>query len=160
VITFGRAHEASGAGRRAGFDPLANPIELASAAPAPLASGPDATADPQAAHRPAAKRGKNKGATRHAAGDSPRRDSADIVLTSTILGSSRRAAVINGRLYREGDRLVLSGDTFKLASVAENRIELQHDRKKTGRRTRVIVRTIPAEAAAETVAAPGAAGLP
>ena len=48
-----------------------------------------------------------------------------IVLTTTILGKTHRAAVINGRLHREGDRIAIAGDTFRLTSVAEDRIELQ-----------------------------------
>ncbi len=48
-----------------------------------------------------------------------------IVVTTTILGKTHRAAVVNGRLHREGDRIVIAGETFRLASVAEDRIELQ-----------------------------------
>ena len=48
-----------------------------------------------------------------------------VVLTTTILGKTHRAAVVNGRLHREGDRIVIAGETFRLASVAEDRIELQ-----------------------------------
>jgi hypothetical protein len=48
-----------------------------------------------------------------------------VVLTATILGKSHRAAVVNGRLRREGDRIVIAGETFRLASIAEDRIELQ-----------------------------------
>jgi hypothetical protein len=48
-----------------------------------------------------------------------------IVVTTTILGKAHRAAVVNGRLHREGDRILIDGETFRLASVAEDRIELQ-----------------------------------
>ncbi len=48
-----------------------------------------------------------------------------VVLTATILGKTHRAAVVNGRLHCEGDRIVIAGETFRLASVAEDRIELQ-----------------------------------
>jgi hypothetical protein len=48
-----------------------------------------------------------------------------IVLTTTILGKNHRAAVVNGRLHREGDRIVIAGETFRLTSVAEDRIKLQ-----------------------------------
>jgi len=52
-----------------------------------------------------------------------------IVLTTTILGKTRRAAVVNGRLHREGDRIVAAGELFRLTSVAEDRIELLRDGK-------------------------------
>jgi hypothetical protein len=47
-----------------------------------------------------------------------------LVLTTTILGKTRRAAIINGRLYREGDKLVAGSELYRLASVAEDHIEL------------------------------------
>jgi hypothetical protein len=45
-------------------------------------------------------------------------------LTTTILGKTRRAAIVNGRLYREGDKIVAANELYRLASVAEGRIEL------------------------------------
>jgi hypothetical protein len=55
-----------------------------------------------------------------------------IVLTATILGKTRRAAVVNGRLHREGDRIIAAGELFRLTSVAEDRIELLRDGKELG----------------------------
>jgi len=54
------------------------------------------------------------------------------VLTATILGKTRRAAVVNGRLHREGDRIIAAGELFRLTSVAEDRIELLRDGKELG----------------------------
>ncbi len=47
-----------------------------------------------------------------------------LLLTTTILGKTRRAAIVNGRLYREGDRIVAGSERYRLAGVAEDRIEL------------------------------------
>jgi hypothetical protein len=63
---------------------------------------------------------------------SARSASEAIVLTATILGKTRRAAVVNGRLHREGDRIVAAGELFRLTSVAEDRIELLRDGKELG----------------------------
>jgi hypothetical protein len=59
--------------------------------------------------------------------NSPRSATEAIVLTTTILGKTRRAAVVNGRLHREGDRIAAAGELFRLTSVAEDRIELLRD---------------------------------
>jgi hypothetical protein len=45
-------------------------------------------------------------------------------VTTTILGKTRRAAIVNGRLYREGDKIVAGSETYRLAGVAEDRVEL------------------------------------
>jgi hypothetical protein len=45
-------------------------------------------------------------------------------VTTTILGKTRRAAIVNGRLYREGDKIVAGSELYRLAGVAEDRIEL------------------------------------
>jgi hypothetical protein len=63
-----------------------------------------------------------------------------IVLTTTILGKSRRAAVVNGRLHREGDRISAAGEFYRLTSVAEDRIELLRDGKDLGGDRHLIVR--------------------
>jgi hypothetical protein len=47
-----------------------------------------------------------------------------LVLTTTILGKTRRAAIVNGRLYREGDKIVAGTELYRLAAVDEDRIEL------------------------------------
>ncbi len=60
--------------------------------------------------------------------DKPSLTGADrIVLTATILGKTRRAAIINGRLYREGDHIVAAGEPLRLTSVGENRVELSSE---------------------------------
>jgi hypothetical protein len=46
-----------------------------------------------------------------------------LVVTATILGKSRRAAIVNGRLYREGDKVIAGSELYRLASVAEGRID-------------------------------------
>jgi hypothetical protein len=56
------------------------------------------------------------------------RSAADcLVLTSTILGKSRRAAIVNGRLHRQGDRILAAGELFQLTRVADDRIELSRE---------------------------------
>jgi hypothetical protein len=47
-----------------------------------------------------------------------------LVVTTTILGRSRRAAIVNGRLYREGDKIIAGSDLYRLAGVSEDRIDL------------------------------------
>ena len=47
-----------------------------------------------------------------------------LVVTATILGKSRRAAIVNARLYREGDKITAGSELYRLASVAEDRVEL------------------------------------
>lgn len=74
----------------------------------------------------------------------PSRSGTDaIVLTTTILGKSRRAAVVNGRLHREGDRIVVVGELFRLASVAVDRIELLRDGKDSRGDRRLTIRMTP-----------------
>jgi hypothetical protein len=58
------------------------------------------------------------------AGNSSRSGTDAIVLTAAILGKTRRAAIVNGRLHREGDRIAVAGELFRLTSVTEDRIEL------------------------------------
>jgi hypothetical protein len=70
----------------------------------------------------------------------PRSNPNAIVLTTTIIGALRRAAVINGHLYREGDNFSTRGESFQLANVFEDHIELVREGKGPGRH-RVIVRT-------------------
>ena len=66
-----------------------------------------------------------------------------IVLTTTIIGKTHRAAVVNGRLHREGDRIVIAGGTFRLASVAEDRIELQSVGNHSASARSLIIRRAP-----------------
>jgi hypothetical protein len=47
------------------------------------------------------------------------------VVTTTIIGKTRRAAIVNGRLYREGDKIAAGRELYRLAGVAEDRIELE-----------------------------------
>jgi hypothetical protein len=47
-----------------------------------------------------------------------------LVVTTTILGKTRRAAIVNGRLYREGDKIAAGSELYRLAGVTEDRIEL------------------------------------
>ncbi len=50
--------------------------------------------------------------------------SSRLVVTTTIVGKTRRAAIVNGRLYREGDKIAAGRELYRLAGVAEDRIEL------------------------------------
>jgi hypothetical protein len=72
-----------------------------------------------------------------------------VVLTATILGKTHRAAVVNGRLHREGDRIVIAGETFRLASVAEDRIELQTVGSHAASARALVVRRAPQHGAAK-----------
>jgi hypothetical protein len=56
-----------------------------------------------------------------------RPEEATLILSTTILGRTRRAAVINGRLCREGDQLLAGGETYRLTSVALDHVELVRD---------------------------------
>ncbi|HEV8003789.1 MAG TPA: hypothetical protein VGP63_28240 [Planctomycetaceae bacterium] len=51
--------------------------------------------------------------------------SSRLVVTTTIVGRTRRAAIVNGRLYREGDKIAAGCELYRLAGVAEDRIELE-----------------------------------
>ena len=56
--------------------------------------------------------------------ETPRSARENLVLTITILGKLRRAAIVNGRLHREGDRILAAGELFRLTRVADDRVEL------------------------------------
>lgn len=58
------------------------------------------------------------------ASNSSRSGTDAIILTAAILGKTQRAAIVNGRLHREGDRIAVAGELFRLTSVAEDRIEI------------------------------------
>lgn len=45
----------------------------------------------------------------------------DVVLLSTIVGSARRAALINGKLYQEGASVILGGESYRLEEVHPRR---------------------------------------
>lgn len=62
-----------------------------------------------------------------------------LVLTTTILGKTRRAAIVNGRLYREGDKIAAGSEFYRLAGVAEDRIELVSLGPKVGVKRSVIL---------------------
>jgi hypothetical protein len=49
-----------------------------------------------------------------------------LTLRSTIVGVSRRAADINGRLYLEGATIEENGNTYQLISVRAGRVLLRH----------------------------------
>jgi hypothetical protein len=63
---------------------------------------------------------------------STRLESPGIVLTATILGKTRRAAVINGRLRREGDAVMVADTCYRLTKVGEDRIELLRTGRPSG----------------------------
>ena len=70
----------------------------------------------------------------------PRRlESPGIVLTATILGKTQRAAVINGRLRREGDAVMIADTCYRLTNVGEDHIELL----RTGRPSGAIGSSVP-----------------
>ena len=47
------------------------------------------------------------------------------MLTSTIVGANRRAALINQKLYREGNDILVGGQTYRLESVFPNKVLLR-----------------------------------
>jgi len=83
-----------------------------------------------------------------AIGNFPARNSSrsgtdTIVLTAAILGKTRRAAIVNGRLHREGDGIAVAGELFRLTSVAEDRIELLRVGKDSGSERHLTIRMTP-----------------
>ena len=64
-------------------------------------------------------------------------------LTTTILGKTRRAAIVNGRLYREGDKIVAESELYRLTGVAEDRIELVALGPRAGAKRSVLLKPAP-----------------
>ncbi len=62
-------------------------------------------------------------AEQHAAGP----DDLGLVLSSTLVGNSRRAALISGRTYELGSKIRVEGEAFRLVEVEPNRIVLERD---------------------------------
>lgn len=50
-----------------------------------------------------------------------------IALTSTIIGANRRAALINGQLYRVGQTLDVDGESFTVMQIDSSRVALTQD---------------------------------
>ena len=48
-----------------------------------------------------------------------------LVLNSTIVSETRRAALINRRVYQEGSQLTYEGHTYRLTAVEPRRVELR-----------------------------------
>lgn len=69
--------------------------------------------------------------------------SSPLIVTTTILGKTRRAALVNGRLYREGDRIVAASELYRLASVKEDRVELVSLAPCAGAKRSVMLRPTP-----------------
>jgi len=53
------------------------------------------------------------------------RSMSGLVLKSTILGTTRRAALINDKLYTEGSSFEWNGETYLLAAVRQRQVELR-----------------------------------
>ncbi len=64
-----------------------------------------------------------------------------LLVTTTILGKTRRAAIVNGRLYREGDKIVAGSEQYRLTSVAEDRIDLVALAPSAGTKRSVMLQT-------------------
>ncbi len=64
-----------------------------------------------------------------------------LLVTTTILGKTRRAAIVNGRLYREGDKIVAGSERYRLKCVAEDRIELVALSPSAGTKRSVMLQT-------------------
>jgi hypothetical protein len=54
-------------------------------------------------------------------------DELGLVLSSTLVGRSRRAALISGRTYELGSKIRVEGESFRLVEVEPNRIVLERD---------------------------------
>jgi hypothetical protein len=54
-------------------------------------------------------------------------DDLGLVLSSTLVGQSRRAALISGRTYELGSKIRVEGEAFRLIEVEPNRIVLERD---------------------------------
>ena len=54
-------------------------------------------------------------------------DDLGLVLSSTLVGKSRRAALISGRTYELGSKIRVEGEAFRLLEVEPNRIVLERD---------------------------------
>lgn len=58
-------------------------------------------------------------------------DEAGLVLSSTLIGSNKRAALINGRVYEEGSQIETDdGSKFRLAHIDAQRVLLERDGQK------------------------------
>ncbi len=64
-----------------------------------------------------------------------------LLVTTTILGKTRRAAIVNGRLYREGDKIVAGNELYRLTGVAEDRIDLVALAPSAGTKRSVMLQT-------------------
>jgi hypothetical protein len=54
-------------------------------------------------------------------------DDLGLVLSSTLVGQSRRAALVSGRTYELGSKIRVEGEAFRLVEVEPNRIVLERD---------------------------------
>ena len=54
-------------------------------------------------------------------------DDLGLVLSTTMVGQSRRAALISGRTYELGSKIRVEGEAFRLIEVEPNRIVLERD---------------------------------
>lgn len=52
-------------------------------------------------------------------------ESLDILVSSTLVGSNRSAARINGKIYEAGDEIEVDGTTFVVARVTQNQVLLE-----------------------------------
>lgn len=101
-------------------DPLVKSVELSAIQAEPFRIDPDQFPPPVLFAE-----SSDSGATpsgRNSPGDSNRPDK--LVLTSTIVGVQRRAALINRRLYFEGSKITVAGETYHLAAVHPRRVIL------------------------------------
>ncbi len=80
-------------------------------------------------------------------------DDGGLVLAGTVLGKNRRAAVVCGRLYREGDTILARGRTYRLKHVADDRIEVSPEGSTSPAR-RIVIRIRPGDEGSD---APGRA---
>jgi hypothetical protein len=56
-----------------------------------------------------------------------RPDDLGLVLSSTLVGRKRRAALISGRTYELGSKISVEGEAFRLVEVEPSRIVLERD---------------------------------
>ncbi len=122
-------------------DPLLRPAELASMPGSPFEISQDqfgppvlfAEDEPQDAKKQSSTKGSpagkttanDKASTSTAKPAQGPQGTAGLVLKSTILGASRRAALINDKLYPEGATIEWNGESYLLEAVRARQVELK-----------------------------------
>jgi hypothetical protein len=108
------------------FDPAARPAEMSLVRKNPFKFDRDQFAPPILfeAEPPPVSEGTETGVL---ASSNATPDIKGAVLTTTIVGLNRRAALINDRLYNEGSEFKLDGQTFAVERILPDRVRLSQE---------------------------------